>query len=145
MARAHNHCAACGEARAYRNAGGRPQRSNPKVEISNLNVAFSGESPTAWQGLYGIQIYRTSGVTLRNISATNGNAGILINGSEVALEGTVDVSGNTFGGIELSKGSGVTETPSLSGAVASIKNTTEAPLKPPSGQTARMCPQAASI
>ena len=105
-------------------------RSNPKVEISNLNVAFSGESPTAWQGLYGIQIYRTSGVTLRNISATNGNAGILINGSEVALEGTVDVSGNTFGGIELSKGSGVTETPSLSGAVASIKNTTEAPLKP---------------
>ena len=73
-----------------------------RIEISNMNVAFTCPAPETWQGLYGIQIYRADDVVLRNLTASNGNAGILVNGSGGTLGGTIDVSGNTFGGIEVS-------------------------------------------
>ena len=57
---------------------------------------------TVWGGIYVLQVYRTS-ATIRNIKLTGGNAALLINGSTVKLEGTIDVSGNGFGGIELGK------------------------------------------
>ena len=63
-------------------------------------------SNTVWGGIYVLHFYKTTG-TLRNIKLTGGNAGLLINGSQVKLEGIIDVSGNGFGGIELGQGSGV--------------------------------------
>ena len=101
-----------------------------RIEISNMNVAFTGPAPETWQGLYGIQIYRADDVVLRNLTASNGNAGILVNGSGVTLGGTIDVSGNTFGGIEVSKGEGVDTMPHLTGTVSGIRNTSEAVMKP---------------
>lgn len=75
--------------------------SDTKIEgLKVMMNAIDGK----WNGVFGIQVYNATGVTLKNVSSTAGDAGILVNGSEVTLEGTVDVSGNEFGGIEVSKG-----------------------------------------
>ena len=65
---------------------------------------------TVWAGIYVLQVYKTN-ATIKDIKLTGGNAGLLINGSVVKLEGTIDVSGNGFGGIELGKGANVSEAP----------------------------------
>ncbi len=57
-----------------------------------------------WTGAYAVQVYDAKNVTLRNVTLTGGDAALLVNGSQVTLEGTIDVSGNAFGGIEVSKG-----------------------------------------
>lgn len=61
-------------------------------------------NPEAWKGTYAIHAYNTKGVILEDVTATGANGGILVNSSEVSLQGTIDVSGNGFGGIEVSKG-----------------------------------------
>ena len=68
-------------------------------------VGKFGESDdfTVWAGIYVLQVYKTT-ATIKDIKLTGGNAGLLINGSVVKLEGIIDVSGNGFGGIELGKG-----------------------------------------
>jgi len=70
-------------------------------------------NPDNWQGVYGIQVYNATEVTLNDVSVTGAEGGILVNGSEVTLEGTVDVSGNESGGIEVSKGDGALDKPKL--------------------------------
>ena len=83
------------------------------VTLQNLKVAGSSAVTDEWdKGEYGIKIYDAENVTLRNISITKVNAGVLVNGSTATLEGTVDVTGNIFGGIEVSKGEAATLTPS---------------------------------
>ena len=72
----------------------------------------SATTNTTWGGVYVLQVYNTT-ATIKNISLTGGNAALLVNGSTVTLEGTIDVSGNGFGGIELGKGTGVTTEPKL--------------------------------
>ncbi len=67
-----------------------------------------GSDKTVWAGIYLLQFYKTTG-TLKNIKLTGGNAALLVNGSTVHLVGKVDVSGNGFGGIELSQGKDVTD------------------------------------
>ena len=85
---------------------------------------------TVWGGIYVLQVYKTS-ATIRNIKLTGGNAALLVNGSTVKLEGTIDVSGNGFGGIELGKGSNVTEESRLVlDDNTTIINTTESSDKP---------------
>ncbi len=83
-----------------------------------------------WGGIYVLQVYRTN-ATIKDIKLTGANAGLLINGSEITFEGTIDVSGNGFGGIELSQGSGVTETSKLSvkdgGSIVNKDETKETP------------------
>ncbi len=82
-------------------------------------------SNTVWGGIYVLHFYKTTG-TLRNIKLTGGNAGLLINGSQVKLEGIIDVSGNGFGGIELGKGSGVTNSShAILDSDTKLVNTTE--------------------
>lgn len=105
-------------------------RADGEISISNINITFTGEAPVDWRGAYGINLYRAANVKLRDISVSNGNAGVLINGSSVTLEGVVDVSNNTFGGIEVSKGVDVTEAPYISGDVSNLKNDSEAVSKP---------------
>ncbi|MCR1954492.1 cell wall-binding repeat-containing protein [Clostridioides mangenotii] len=72
------------------------------TKIDDLKVKM--KRGDEWKGVYGIQVYDSTRVTLNNVSSSGGDGGILVNGSEVTLTGTVDVSGNEFGGIEVSKG-----------------------------------------
>lgn len=57
-----------------------------------------------WSSTYGIQVYNGN-YTIKNVTTKGGNAGILVNSANVKLEGTIDVSNNTFGGIEVSRSS----------------------------------------
>lgn len=76
-------------------------------------------------GVYVIQAYDAN-VTVKNITLTGGNVGLSANGADLTLEGTIDVSGNGFGGIELTKGAAPTlAVPSLTINNATIVNTTE--------------------
>lgn len=85
---------------------------------------------TTWGGIYLLQVYTTE-ATIKDIKLTGGNAALLVNGSDVTLEGTIDVSRNGFGGIELGQGSGITKVPRLTLVNgAKIINTTESDSKP---------------
>ena len=76
---------------------------------------FGDEQSTSnkvWGGIYVLQVYRTN-ATIKDIKLMGGNAALLVNGGSVKLEGTIDVSENGFGGIELGQGKGVEETVKL--------------------------------
>ena len=97
--------------------------------IENVNVDNSVATED-WSSTYGIQVYNGS-YTIKNCKVTNCNAGILVNSANVTLQGTIDVSGNKFGGIEVSKSSN----PAMSNSTlningATIVNTTEEYAKP---------------
>ncbi len=81
-------------------------------------VSFS-PSNAGWNGNYVFHVYGTSDVTISDIKLTAGDAGLLVNNSTVTLTGSIDVSGNEFGGIESSNGSVLT----VSGAT--LTNSTE--------------------
>lgn len=90
----------------------------------------SSTDNTVWGGIYALQVYKTS-ATIKDIKLTGANAALLVNGSTVILQGTIDVSGNGFGGIELGQGSGVDTTVKLTiDNNATIVNTTESEDKP---------------
>lgn len=111
--------------------------TNPKIidgqgfSISYIGKFVGGSTDnTIWgaesdaKGVYILQVYKTT-ATIKNIKLTGGNAALLVNGSTVTLEGNVDLSGNGFGAIELSKGVNV-DTPSLLTIEnANLINTTE--------------------
>ena len=83
-----------------------------------------------WSSTYCMQVYNGT-YTIKNCTLKGGNAGLLVNGANATLEGTIDVSGNKFGGIEVSKGSASglgNSTLNVNGA--SLVNTTEAYGKP---------------
>ena len=96
--------------------------------VHNLNIVNTADTET-WSSTYGIQFYNGT-YDIHDISATGGNAGILINSSVATIGDNVDVSGNVFGGIEVSKSSN----PDMPAAQATINsvitNTTEAYGKP---------------
>lgn len=77
------------------------------VKVENLKLAL--RSPNGWQGSYGIQVYKATGVTIRDFKASGADAALLVNGSSVTLDGRIDVTGNEFGGIEVSMGKGLTD------------------------------------
>ena len=104
--------------------------NNKTMKYVGTFSSSNSSDNTVWGGIYVLQVYKTN-ATLKNIKLTGGNAGLLINGGHVTFEGTIDVSGNGFGGIELGKGSGVTTTPKLTiSENAQIINTTESKDKP---------------
>ncbi len=91
--------------------------------INNLVVDAGLVVPATWVGTYAVQVYNST-ATLHNVTATGANGGIMVNNSNVTLTGTVDVSGNGFGGIESSNGSVLTV------SSASFTNTSEVYGKP---------------
>lgn len=97
------------------------------VEIDGKNYTLSGPSTPEWSGHYILHIYKAN-ATIKNITLTGGDAGLLVNGSKVSVE-NIDVSGNEFGGIEVSQGKNVTEASELT-ILGKIKNTTDEPKKP---------------
>lgn len=99
------------------------------ADIKDLQI-ISTEDNTKWNSSYGIHIYTDKG-SISNVSVHGFNAAMLINGGTAKLSGNIDVSGNTFGGIEVSKG----KSTSLSTSVlditdAKITNTSEEYGKP---------------
>ena len=107
------------------------------IDGANHTLTYTGKfgnenaaTNTTWGGVYVLQVYNTT-ATVKNISLTGGNAALLVNGSTVTLEGTIDVSGNGFGGIELGKGTGVSTEPKLVlGEGAKLVNSSESADKP---------------
>lgn len=96
--------------------------------VHNLNIVNTADTED-WSSTYCIQFYKGT-YDIHDISTTGGNAGILINSSIATIGDNVDVSGNVFGGIEVSKSSN----PDMPAAQATINsvitNTTEAYGKP---------------
>ncbi len=97
--------------------------------INNLVVNAGLAVPTTWAGTYAIHVYNTT-ATLNNVTATNGNGGILVNGSTIELTGTTTVSENGFGGIEVSKGAAIGLSNSALTVTGTLVNSTEAYGKP---------------
>ena len=93
---------------------------------SSDNTDWGSDAEAPYNGgVYVIQAYNAN-VTVKNITLTGGNVGLSANGANLTLEGTIDVSGNGFGGIELTKGAAPTlAVPSLTINNATIVNTTE--------------------
>lgn len=97
--------------------------------IENVTVE-NAVADDNWSSTYGVQCYNGT-YTLKNVTSKGGNAGILVNSANVTLEGTIDVSDNAFGGIEVSKSSNpdmANSTLNVNGAT--IVNTSEAYGKP---------------
>ncbi|GIO62883.1 S-layer homology domain-containing protein [Paenibacillus cineris] len=102
-----------------------------KVSINggNHSITFKGDAAD-WQGNYVLHVYNTSGVTISDLNLAGGDAGLLVNGSDVTLEGDVNVGGNEFGGIEVSKGAAPGLNNSVLNVAGTLTNETESYGKP---------------
>lgn len=89
--------------------------------IQNVKVSGPNSTTSGWdEGEFGIKLYQATGATLTDVSVTAANAGIQVNGGSVTMTGTINVSGNEFGGIELCHGG------SLDLSAATLVSTDEA-------------------
>ena len=95
------------------------------VTINGNGHKISIEKNTAgkWESLYVLQAYKCN-VTISDITLTGGEAALLVQGGKVVAKGTIDVSGNEYGGIELAEKDSVLPNLDLTGA--KLLNTTEA-------------------
>lgn len=99
------------------------------ANCSNIIINSTADN-TDWHSSYGIQFY-TNENTLSNSKFSGCNAAILVNGGKLTCSGIIDVSNNTFGGIEVSKGSAEGLEPSILDITnATIINTSEEYGKP---------------
>lgn len=96
--------------------------------VTNLTVENTADNEE-WTGTYCVQFYNGT-YDISHITATGGNAGIIINGSTATIGEDVDVSGNVFGGIEVSKGTSAGLGDAQLTINSTIINTTEAYGKP---------------
>ena len=96
------------------------------VTIKNLTVVGPNTRTNQWdEGEYGIQIFGDSaGATLDTVTVTGANTGIGVFSCTVTLEGTIDVSGNEFGGILVDQGTSNTNAGKLI-IKGTLKNDTE--------------------
>lgn len=96
--------------------------------VTNLTVENTGDT-AEWNSTYCVQFYGGT-YNISNLKATGGNAGIIVNGSTATIGENVDVSGNSFGGIEVSKGTAEGLGAAQLTVNSAIINTTEAYGKP---------------
>ena len=97
--------------------------------INNIFIEGTLEDPETWSSAYAVQVYNGYYV-INGLTATKMNAALLCGGSKVILQGSVDVSGNGFGGLEVSVSESSEVKPSLDISKAFIKNRTEKYAKP---------------
>lgn len=87
-----------------------------ELVLSRSDVRINGNDSTivldtatsalpGWKGDYVFQAYNVSNVEINSLRVSGGDAGFLINSSEVILKGNTHVDGHEFGGIEVSRGS----------------------------------------
>ncbi|HYE23220.1 MAG TPA: pectate lyase-like adhesive domain-containing protein [Candidatus Paceibacterota bacterium] len=82
------------------------------VTVTDLTVDAAGKVAKGSAGIQGIQVYVAEDVVLRNVTSMNaGKSGLMVNGATVTVE-NVTTSGNTWHGINVDQGSGVT-TPAI--------------------------------
>lgn len=75
------------------------------------NITLTGAKDIGEDNGSGLNVYKSSNVTLNNVTLTNNEAaGLIVNGSTVNATG-LHTSGNAWYGVNVSKGSGVTTTP----------------------------------
>ena len=99
-------------------------RSDVSIQGNDFTISFASD-PTGWQGHYVFQVYNAQNVAINSLRMTGGDAGLLVNGSKVTLTGHTHVTGNTFGGIEVSNGGAPAFNASLT-STNDIYNFTEA-------------------
>lgn len=99
------------------------------INGNNHTITFVNDAE-GWQGNYVLHVYKATGVTIKDIKLTGGDAALYANGSEVTLEGTVDITGNEFGGIEVSQGKDVTNLPKLTVTGAITYQSPDSDIKP---------------
>ncbi len=78
--------------------------NNGTIAVRNINISgISTDDIDNWNdGEFGIKVYNSQKVSLSDLSVTKANAGILIgSGSNAYLFGTINVSGNKYGGINV--------------------------------------------
>lgn len=101
---------------------GRLVISGDQAVLKNITVASDDNE-------YPLQVYDAEGIVLENITVNGSKkGGILINSATAILQGKIDVSNNTWGGIEVSRSAGewATLTPGLTiKAGTQLINTTE--------------------
>lgn len=78
-------------------------RSDVSIQGNDKTISFTGDT-SGWQGHYVFQVYNASAISINSLRMTGGDAGLLVNGSQVTLTGHTHVTGNEFGGIEVSNG-----------------------------------------
>lgn len=82
--------------------------SGDNVQLKDINIIGSETA-----NVFNVQFYNVKGGKLNNVILSNSKkGGLLVNGSEVTVTG-IKTENNTWGGIEVSQGSGVTEEPKL--------------------------------
>ena len=95
------------------------------INGGNKMIMFTGDA-AEWQGNYVIEVYNTKDVNINNLKLIGGDAALLVNGSDVTLEGIIDVSGNQFGGVEVSRGTEIGLQNSTLTVTGTLVNGTEA-------------------
>ena len=96
--------------------------------VNGLTVENVADTQT-WNSTYCLQCY-TGTYSVSGFTGTGGNAALLVNSSTMTLGSDIDVSGNSFGGIEVSKSSGEGMQSSSLTVSEKIVNTTEEYGKP---------------
>ncbi len=79
-------------------------RSGVRVNGNDKRITYTGDT-AGWQGHYVVQAYNVSNVEINSLRVSGGDAGFLINSSQVTLKGNTHVDNNEFGGIEVSRSS----------------------------------------
>ncbi|MDO4271523.1 MAG: hypothetical protein Q4C83_00875 [Candidatus Saccharibacteria bacterium] len=102
------------------------------VTIDGNGHAMIQKHVDGWNSGYVLHIYGKGTtespapkVTIKNIKLTGGDAGLHVNGANVTLQGTIDLSGNEYRGMEISQGAEVVSLPVVNFDGATIINTTE--------------------
>lgn len=99
------------------------------ANVHDLTIKNTAADTPEGDGTYAIQFCNGT-YDIHDLTATGANAGILINSSTATIGDNVDVSGNNFGGIEVSQSSNP-DAPAAQTTINSVvTNTTEAYGKP---------------
>lgn len=82
--------------------------SSGNVTLKNIIIDGTALKDIEWNnGEFGIKVYGDgANVTLENVTVKNCNAAILVDGGNVTLNGTINLSGNKAGGINVDMKSG---------------------------------------
>lgn len=109
--------------------------ANTVFKATSLTVDGGGSS----RGLQGIQVYGGASATFNDLTVKNSaKAGLHVNGSTVSVNNlTTSNNGNSYGGVLIDQGSGVTTIPSLTVTGQSVQNEGGADINQDNGNSAK--------
>lgn len=79
-------------------------RSGVRLNGNDHTITYTGDA-AGWQGHYVVQAFNVSDVEINSLRVSGGDAGILINSSQVVVKGNTHIDNFEFGGIEVSRSS----------------------------------------